>query len=86
MNPLKGFLEPDSIAILGASQKPRSISALTIESLLGVGYEGKIYLVNPKGGELFGLKVYSNLMEIEDPVDLAIILLCHYSSAALSCY
>jgi acyl-CoA synthetase (NDP forming) len=75
MNPLKGFLEPDSIAILGASQKPRSISALTIESLLGVGYEGKIYLVNPKGGELFGLKVYSNLMEIEDPVDLAIILL-----------
>ena len=75
MNPLKGFLEPDSIAILGASQKPRSISALTIESLLGVGYEGKIYLVNPKGGEFFGLKVYSNLMEIEDPVDLAIILL-----------
>jgi acyl-CoA synthetase (NDP forming) len=75
MNALKDFLESDSIAILGASKKPKSISALTIESLLRVGYEGRVYLVNPKGGELFGRKVYSNLMEIEDPVDLAIILL-----------
>jgi acyl-CoA synthetase (NDP forming) len=75
MNPLKGFLEPDSIAIVGASQKRRSISALTIKGLLKVGYEGGIYLVNPKGGELFGLKVYSNLMEIDRPVDLAVILL-----------
>lgn len=75
MNPLKGFLEPDSIAIVGASQKPRSISALTIKSLLGGGYKGKIYLVNPKGGEFFGIKIYSNLMEIEDQVGLAIILL-----------
>jgi len=75
MNPLKTFLEPNSIAIMGASQKPKSISALIIESLLRGNFEGGIYLVNPKGGEFFGLKVYTNIMNIDAPVDLAIILL-----------
>ena len=37
------------------------------------GYDGRVYLVNPKGGELFGKKVYSNIMEIDDSVELAII-------------
>ena len=73
MNPLKGFLEPKSIAILGASTKPESVSALSIGNLLKHGYDGRVYLVNPKGGELFGKKVYSNIMEIDDSVELAII-------------
>jgi acyl-CoA synthetase (NDP forming) len=75
MNPLKAFLEPNSIVILGASQKSKSISALIIESLLRASFEGGIYLVNPKGGEFFGLKVYTNIMSIDATVDLAIILL-----------
>lgn len=75
MNPLKGFLEANSIVILGASQKLQSVSALMIESLLRGRFEGGIYLVNPKGGELFGLKVYTNIMSIDASVDLAIILL-----------
>ena len=75
MNPLKAFMEPASIAILGASKRPGSISALATGNLLQLGYEGKIYPVNPKGGELFGLKIYSNLLEIEKPVDLAVVYL-----------
>jgi acyl-CoA synthetase (NDP forming) len=75
MNPLKAFLEPNSIVIVGASQKSKSISALIIESLLRGNFEGGIYLVNPKGGEYFGLKVYTTIMSIDAPVDLAIILL-----------
>jgi len=75
MNPLKNFLEPNSIVIVGASKKSKSISALIIESLLRGNFEGGIYLVNPKGGEFFGLKVYTNIMSIDAPVDLAIILL-----------
>ena len=75
MNPLKGFLEPNSIVIVGASTNANSISSLIIESLLRVRFEGGIYLVNPKGGELFGLKVYTDIMAIDATVDLAIILL-----------
>lgn len=75
MNPLKGFLEPNSIVILGASKKAGSLSALTIRNLLKFGYEGELYLVNPRGGEMEGMKVYSDLLEIEAPVDLAIVYL-----------
>ena len=73
MNPVKRFLEPDSVAIIGASQRPGNPSALAIESLLNVGFEGKIYLINPKGGELFGLKVHSDLMGVKAPIDLAVL-------------
>ena len=75
MNPLIGFLEPNSIVVLGASKKKGSLSALTVRNLLKFGYEGELYLVNPRGGELEGMKVYSDLLEIEAPVDLAIVYL-----------
>jgi acyl-CoA synthetase (NDP forming) len=75
MNPLKNFMEPESIAILGASKRPGSISALVIGNLLKLGYEGRIHLVNPKGGELSGLKMHSDISEIDGSVDLAVIYL-----------
>lgn len=75
MNPLKGFMEPTSIAVLGASKKPESLSALAIKNLLKFGYQGKLHLVNPSGGELLGMKVYSDLSEIDDSVDLAMVYL-----------
>jgi acyl-CoA synthetase (NDP forming) len=39
-----------------------------------LSYDGPLYLVNPKGGEIRGLKVYPSLMDIPGPVDYAILL------------
>ena len=36
-------------------------------------YQGKIYLVNPQGGEIAGRKVFKSVTEIPDPVDLAVV-------------
>lgn len=36
-------------------------------------YAGKVYLVNPKGGEIAGRRVFKSVKEIPDPVDLAVI-------------
>lgn len=36
-------------------------------------YAGKVYLVNPKGGEIVGRRVFKSVKEIPDPVDLAVI-------------
>ena len=68
-------MEPRSIAILGASKKPESLSALAVRNLLDFGYGGKLYLVNPSGGELLGRKVYCDLLEIDDSIDLAMFYL-----------
>ena len=41
--------------------------------MLRYGFEGRIYPVNPSGGEILGLKVYPSVSEIPETVDLAVI-------------
>jgi acetyltransferase len=46
-----------------------------VKNLLKFGYQGPVYLVNPKGEALFGLKFHAHLLDIEGPVDLVVIYL-----------
>ncbi len=61
---LKNFFEPKSVAIIGASATPGKLGYIAISNLLNIGYRGKIYPVNPKGGEILGLKIYENVRNI----------------------
>lgn len=72
-NQVRRFLEPRSVAMVGASTRtgPESFNAL--ESLLARGYRGRIYAVNPKGGEILGVKVYPRVADLPEVVDLAVI-------------
>jgi acyl-CoA synthetase (NDP forming) len=47
---------------------------MTLNSIISGGYEGAIYPVSPKGGELMGLKVYTSLRELPENLDLAVII------------
>ncbi len=66
------FFNPRTIAVIGASHTPGKVGYAILENLKA-SFKGKIYPVNPKGGEILGLKVYRSVLEIEDSVDLAII-------------
>jgi acetyl coenzyme A synthetase (ADP forming)-like protein len=72
------LLSPQSIAVVGASTKPGSVGNGILKNLVapdqGVAFSGKVYPVNPKASELFGLRCYANLTEIHDPIDLAVII------------
>lgn len=37
-------------------------------------FRGEVYPVNPKGGEILGLKVYKNVLEIPNDIDHAVII------------
>ena len=63
-----------SVAIVGASGDPRKFGYMTLNSIINGGYEGKIYPINPKGGEFMGLKVYPSLKEVPGKLDLAVII------------
>lgn len=63
------LFHPQSIAIVG-----KTIGRKYLQALLEFGYRGKLYPVNPDGGELFGLKVYKNITEIPD--NLEYVILC----------
>src|SRR5688572_15540844 len=69
---IRSLLDPRSIAIVGASDRigPGFNAWKALEH---VGFEGRIYLVNPKKPELLGHKTYATLRDIEGEVDAAFI-------------
>ena len=71
---LDSFLKPDSVALIGVSQKTGKGTFNTLENLITFGYKGKIYPVNPNAGEILGLKVYKNVQALPKGLDLAIIM------------
>ena len=66
------LLYPDSIAVIGASSKP-GIGRSIMENIVNDGFTGKKYAINVRGEDVLNVKGYKSIMEIEDPVDLAVI-------------
>ena len=67
------MFKPESVAVIGASNTPGKVGYIIVDNLINDGFEGEIYPVNPKGGEILGKKAYANITEIPGDVDLAII-------------
>lgn len=75
LHPLEFMFHPRSIAVVGISADlPKMwIKRLYLDSLISNKYQGKIYLVNPRGGEMEGLPIYRSLHDVPGPVDHAVI-------------
>ena len=69
------LFNPKSIAVIGASRKKGRVGRSILENIIFHGYKGKVYPVNPKAKKILGLRCYSSVKEIKDPVDLAIIVI-----------
>jgi acetyltransferase len=66
-------MHPRSVAVIGASKTETKRGFQSIKTLLTHRYEGAIYPVNPKIDAILGLPCYKSLLDIEKPVDLALI-------------
>lgn len=73
MHPLAPLLAPRTIALIGASRRRNSVGNDALCNLLGNGYRGTIFPVNPSYDSLYGRVCYTHVAEIPDPVDLAIL-------------
>ena len=71
---LRVLFEPRSVALIGASADPSSISARPLRLLRQHGYQGALYPVNPKYTELAGLQVYPSIGAVPGAVDLALVV------------
>ena len=74
MKNLSPIFSPGSIAVVGASSRPLSVGWETMNSILSYGFTGKVYPVNPKSPEIGGLQAYPSIVDIPDPVDLAVMV------------
>ncbi|WP_419785714.1 acetate--CoA ligase family protein [Pseudodesulfovibrio sp.] len=72
---LNALLDPDSIAVVGASSNPAKLGHQILANLLRAGYRGKLFPVNPAGGEILGIKAYENAATLPSSPDLAVVVL-----------
>jgi len=72
---IKYLFEPRSIAVIGASRSKDKVGHKILENIVNSRYPGKIFPVNPQGGEMLGCRVYKSIDEIEAEVDLATIVI-----------
>lgn len=68
------LLNPTSIAVIGASRNPVKFGYQIIETLVSEGYTGRVYPINPGTESICGLKCYSSIIEVPEPVDVAVIV------------
>jgi len=73
LNDLYKIFAPRTIAFIGASAQPGKWGNMLFTNVLAGGYKGDIYLVNAKGRDIAGRKVYRSLADIPDAVDLGVV-------------
>ncbi|MGL1932409.1 MAG: acetate--CoA ligase family protein [Desulfotalea sp.] len=70
---LEQLFFPKKIAVIGASKIKGKVGYDLVKNITEGGYTGEVIPVNPGGGEIFGLKIYSHLKDYDDDIDMAII-------------
>lgn len=70
----KPLFSPRSVAFVGASNRPGKWGSIILGNLMGAGFEGRVYPVNPKEKTIQGLRAYRALADIPDRPDLAVIV------------
>lgn len=81
---IDAILNARSLAIVGASSNPMKFGGMLTASQLAIGFDGPVYLVNPKEAEILGNRAYPDLLSLPQPPDLVYIgLPAHQSRPAL---
>jgi acyl-CoA synthetase (NDP forming) len=72
-HPLRPLFDPRSIAIIGASNDALKFGGRPIKYMTEGGYAGRVYPINPKGGEIQGKTAYKDIRDVPEPVDMVVI-------------
>ncbi len=70
---VRAFLEPRSIAVIGASRQRDKVGGQVFHNLLDYGFTGPVYPVNPTAPVVQSVPAYPSVAALPGPVDLAII-------------
>ncbi|NLA27391.1 MAG: acyl-CoA synthetase [Firmicutes bacterium] len=71
---LRTLFYPESLAVIGASDKPGKLGWNVFNNLLQHRFAGRLYPVNVNSKTVQGVRAYSSISEIDDPVDAAVII------------
>jgi len=71
---IEAVFNPRSLALIGASSEEAKLG-YTFARNLTSGYQGRLYFVNPKGGDILGHRAYASINDLPEPIDLAVIVI-----------
>ncbi|MFP4197942.1 MAG: acetate--CoA ligase family protein [Methanomassiliicoccales archaeon] len=71
---LNKLFYPRTLAVVGASNTEGKLGYNVMRNLLDHGFQGRIFPVNPKSGEVQGVKAYPSVSAIDEEVDAAVTI------------
>ncbi len=78
---LEKIFYPDSVAIIGANKMKGTVPYDILMSIVSANFNGAVFPVSPREKFIAGIKSYKYVVDIEEPVDLAILVfpsaVCH---------
>lgn len=73
-HPLDVFFRPSNVAVIGATEAAGAIGRTALWNLMSTPFGGTLYPVNPKRHSVLGIRAYSSIEAVPEPVDLALII------------
>jgi len=67
------LLEPRSVAVVGANDRPGSYADTVLRNLERAGYEGAVWGVHPTRAEVHGRECVPSVLELPEPVDAVVV-------------
>ncbi len=70
---LDAMFNPDSVALIGATDRVGTVGRTILQNLLNPAFHGKVYPVNPHRDEILGKKAHKSVRDVPGPIDLAVL-------------
>lgn len=71
--PLDAIFQPQTVAVIGASERSDSVGRTVLWNLITNPFGGTVFPVNPKRASVLGIKAYPTIAAVPERVDLAVI-------------
>jgi acyl-CoA synthetase (NDP forming)/GNAT superfamily N-acetyltransferase len=70
---LRHVLAPESVVVIGAGRRRGTAGRAILENIRAGGYAGRVYAVNPQARRIGGERCLASVLDLPEPVDLAVI-------------
>ncbi|MFQ6084947.1 MAG: acetate--CoA ligase alpha subunit [Candidatus Bathyarchaeia archaeon] len=81
---LRFLFEPRTVAVIGASRKPGKVGHEVLRNLRACGFSGRLFPVNPNARSILGFRCYPSVIDVDEDVDLAVMIVPAQKAVSLA--
>lgn len=72
---IESIFAPSAVAVIGASPDATRLGHRVLNNIVENGYAGRIFPIHPSASTILGLKAYPSVLDVPEPIDLAVIVI-----------